>query len=411
MTSDRSDRAPDNEYHERWAQASSRCKELGLDGLVVWSRGGGTVDSFADVLYLANHYSPFPLINDLRPYWSGRSHSVVVLPVGSEPTLVVEMPDWRRDLVAVADVRFSLDLPAATAKVMRERGLSEARLGLVGAGAMVAASYIALMQAAHHADFVQLDTLIAELRSRKSPFELDRLREAGEVGDKAVAAMIETALKPGRTEAEAVAAGCAVAISSGVAVYDACVASGPNSDHYAFGRLPSWTTRTLEVGDFFHVDTYGAVNGYLYDFARCCVVGGKASRDQREVLEAAIDAVNAGIAAIGPGARAGAVYEAVHSVLAQRSMLPKPVAEQGQDGEVLNALSTSFPAHGHSFGMGWEPPWLVEGADQTIEESMCFGIEAMAGMPRVGSAKFEQDVLVTRDGVELLTRIPTHYWS
>jgi Xaa-Pro aminopeptidase len=61
--------------------------------------------------------------------------------------------------------------------------------------------------------------------------------------------------------------------------------------------------------------------------------------------------------------------------------------------------------------MGWEPPWLVEGADQTIEESMCFGIEAMAGMPRVGSAKFEQDVLVTRDGAELLTRIPTHYWS
>ncbi len=400
-------RAPQNEYEERWRRAQTRCRELELDGLLISSRGGGTVDSYADVLYLSNHYSPFPLIADVPGSWSGRSHSIIVLGSHDEPTLVVDMPDWRRDLVALDDVRFSLDLPSAVGAVLAGRGLTEARLGLVGTGSMVASTYLRLRDAVPSAQFSEHDTLVAELRATKSRYELERLREAGEIGGKAIGAMIAAALTPGRTEAEAIAAGYAVAISSGVAVYDACVASGPNSDYYAHGRLPSWSTRTLEAGDFFHVDSYGALNGYLYDFARCCVVGGHPSPAQREVLDAVVDAVHAGVEAIAPGVRAGEVYEAVHGLLAQRSMLPQAGPSEPL---ISNALSTSFPAHGHSFGMGWEPPWLKAGGDEVIGESMCFGIEAMAGRPGVGSAKFEQDVLVTGAGVEIVTQIPTHYW-
>ncbi len=405
LVADSRARAPQQEYEQRWRRVQARCRELDLDGLVIWSRGGGTVDSYADVLYLSNHYSPFPLIADVRGSWAGRSHSAIVIGPDDEPTLLVEMPDWRRDLVCVDDVRFSLDLPAAVVAALAERGVAEGRIGVVGTGSVVASSYLKLREAARGADLQEHDTLVAELRASKSPYELERLREAGEIGGRSIGAMIETALTPGRTEAEAVAAGYAAAVASGVAVYDACVASGPNSDYYAYGRLPSWCTRTLEEGDFFHVDSYGALNGYLYDFARCCVVGGRPSAAQREVLEAVVDAVHAGVEAIAPGVTSGAVYEAVHGVLAERSMLPIEDATT-----VNNALSTSFPAHGHSFGMGWEPPWLRAGGTEVIAEDMCFGIEAMAGRPGVGSAKFEQDVLVTASGVELLTKIPAHYW-
>lgn len=396
---------PKSEYEARWERAQAAARERGLAGLVVWSKGGGPVDTVADVLYLANHSSPFPLIADIAGHWIGRAQSAVVLPVDGEPALVVDLPDWRRDLVPMEDVRFSLDLPRTIAEVLSDRGLSDARLGLVGGNAMLVSPYRYLLEATPSAELVEADDLIELLRADKSPLELDLLRAAADAGNAAVTSMIETALKPGATEAEAVAAGYKTAIELGVATYDAAVASGPNSDYYAYGRLPSWTRRTLEEGDFFHVDTYGALDGYLYDFARCCVVGGKPSTEQREVLEAVIDAVHAGTELIRPGVKANELYEAVHGVLAEREM-----TGSADDGELVSALDVSFPAHGHSFGMSWERPWLVPDEETEIRAGMCFGIEAMAGRPGVGSAKFEQDVIVTEDGAELLTTIPTHYW-
>jgi Xaa-Pro aminopeptidase len=396
---------PRSEYEERWRRAQAAARERALDGLMVWSKSGAPVDTHADVLYLANHYSPFPLIADIPNHWIGRAHSAVVLPLDAEPTLVVDLPDWRRDLVPVEDVRFSLDLPGEVARVLGERGLAESRLGFVGGNAMLVSPYRHLLRAAPSLELVECDDLVEALRADKSPRELDLLRAAAAVGNAVVDAMIETALKPGSTEADAVAAGYAVAVSRGVATYDAAVASGPNSDFYAYGRLPSWTTRTLEEGDFFHLDTYGALDGYLYDFARCCVVGGRPSAEQLEVLEAVIDSVHAGTNLIRPGVAVSELYQAVHGVLEERGM-----TGVAQDGALVSALNVSFPAHGHSFGLGWERPWLLPDEDTEVRAGMCFGIEAMAGRRGVGSAKFEQDVIVTDEGAELLTTIPTHYW-
>jgi Xaa-Pro aminopeptidase len=397
-------RIPRDEYERRWATVQAAARQRGLDGLVVWSRGGAMTDSYADVLYLSNHYSQFPLIGDVLPHWSGRSHSAVVLPLDREPVLVSDQPDWRRDLVAVDDVRFGLDVPATVAAVVAEVGLADRRLALVAGNAMLAGPYRRLVAGLADADLEPADELVELVRARKSALELDLLRETAAVGNQVVERMIEAALRPGTTEAEAVAAGYAVAITSGVATYDAAVASGPNSDFYAYGRLPSWTTRALEAGDFFHVDTYGALDGYLYDFARCCVVGGRPSPAQVEVLEAAVASVTAGVDRIRPGVRAHEVHAAVRSVLAEREMLP------AGEGDLVSALTTSFPAHGHSFGLGWERPWLLPDEQYEIHPGMCFGIEAMAGRPGVGSAKFEQDLLVLDDGIELLTTTPTHYW-
>lgn len=399
---------PTVEYQSRWKRAHAESAARGLDGLVVWSRGGATVDAYADVLYLSNHYSPFPLVSDILPHWSGRAHSALIIPNGEEPTLLVDIPDWRRDLVAVEDVRFALDLPAAVADVLREKRLDAAQLGLVCGNAMHAAPYRRLVTLLPEARLADADDLVERLRLVKSPFELDALRAAAEVGNVVVEAMIEAALKPGTTEAEAVAAGYTIATSRGLATYDAAVASGPFSDHYAYGRLPSWTTRRLEAGDFFHVDTYAALDGYLYDFARCCVVGGAPSPPQIEVLDAVVDAVEAGVALIAPGVTAGEVYAAVHGVLDARGMTPE--SQEGADDEFVSALTTSFPAHGHSFGMGWERPWMTPGEEEVIKANTCFGIEAMAGRRGVGSAKFEHDVLVLEDRTELLTTTRSRYW-
>jgi Xaa-Pro aminopeptidase len=405
-----SGRVPQSEYEQRWQRVQEAARAAGVEGVVVWSRGGAMTDSYADVLYLTNQYSQFPLIGDVPRYWSGRSHSAVVLPPAGPPVLVTEQPDWRRDLVVAGDVRFGLDLPAAVAGVVGELGLAGARLGLVGGNAMLVSPYRFLLERLPHVEWVAVDDLVEGVRVLKSPLELDLLREAATVGNEVMRRMIETALEPGATEAEAVAAGWSYAISQAVAPYDAAVASGPNSDYYAYGRLPSWTTRRLEAGDFFHVDSYGSVGGYLYDFSRACVVGGRPTPAQAEVLEAVIDCVRAGVDAIRPGVIAADVHRAVRRVLVEREMVPADDGEGGGDGAPVSALTMSFPAHGHSLGMSWENPWILPDEQFAIQAGMCIAVEAMAGRPGVGSAKCEQNVIVTDDGLELLTTTETHWW-
>lgn len=395
---------PRAEYEDRWAKVQQACRDADLEGAVVWSRGGATLDTYADVFYLSNHYSQFPLLRDLPPHWVGHSHTAVVLPTGEEPTLIVDLPDWRRDLVVVDDVRFSLNLPRTVGEVLAERGLSRSRLGLVGGNSLLVSPYQSMLSVTPDVEFVFVEDLVERIRVQKSPTELELLREALAIGNAVVGAIMETAVQAGRTEAEAVAAGYAIAASRGAAMYDAAVASGPNSDYYAFGRLPSWTTRSLEQGDMFHVDAYGAVNGYLFDLARSCVVGNSPAPDQVEVLEGVLDAVSAGVTMVRPGVRASEVYKAVQSVLEDRGLIGK-----GEDGGG-SALLESFPSHGHSLGLFWEAPWMAPWDETELRAGMCIAIEAMGGRTQIGSACFEQVVIIHESGPEVLSTTPTRYW-
>jgi Xaa-Pro dipeptidase len=395
---------PVEEYHQRWSNARDAAKAMGLDGLVVFSRGGGVFDSHWDVFYLANHYPQFPMVRDYPPHWRGRSHSAVILPLDDSPTLVVDIPDWRRDQVVVEDVRFSLSVPECVAEVVKERRLGDARLGLVGSNALLAGAYMALVDELPDVAFEPADDLIEDLHVFKSVRELELIREASDAGNRIIDAIMRTALKPGVTEAEAVAAGYAIAVPECVAVLQAAVASGPASNAFAHGGMPAWTNRVLEDGDLFHLDSFGFLNGYQYDFGRGLVVGGRPSPDQKAVLEATIEAVDRVVEVVRPGLRASDAYLVAHQFLQENEML----GDGGQ--ETTPALVLSYPMYGHTFGVGWGWPWLFPGDDREIQVGMTLAIEAMAGRPEVGSSYFEQDVIVTEDGVELLSTIPKVYW-
>src|SRR3954463_15818277 len=90
MSSDKA--IPANEFSERRARAISKAREIGLAGLLVCAKGGASLDRYGDVMYLTNHYSSFPYIPDYPGLWTGRSHSFLVMPVGDDPTLVVDIP-------------------------------------------------------------------------------------------------------------------------------------------------------------------------------------------------------------------------------------------------------------------------------------------------------------------------------
>ncbi|MGO4837333.1 hypothetical protein AB4144_34305, partial [Rhizobiaceae sp. 2RAB30] len=84
---------PAEEFADRRRRAVEAAASRKLDALLVCSRGGGTLDRYADVLYLTNFYTHFPFIPDFKDNWSARAHSFLVLPVGDKPHLVIDVPD------------------------------------------------------------------------------------------------------------------------------------------------------------------------------------------------------------------------------------------------------------------------------------------------------------------------------
>jgi hypothetical protein len=73
---------PRAEFAERREALRERIAERGLDGALVVSRGPKGADWGADIVYLTNHYSPFPQIPDRPPAWSGRELAGLVMPAG-----------------------------------------------------------------------------------------------------------------------------------------------------------------------------------------------------------------------------------------------------------------------------------------------------------------------------------------
>jgi len=422
---------PAGEYEGRWRRALERCAARGLDGLLAVSRGACAIDSYADVFYLCGHYGNIGFTPDLQDYWVGRSHSAVLLAPDREPLLVVDGADYRRDLVGIEDVRFALDFPAAVAGALGERGLERGRVGVCGLNVMSARVARLLGEALPGCQLCDADDLVEALRVLKSPFELERIRAAAAVGDAVVSAMMEVAQGGGGdpggrssdggrgglvTEAQAVAEGYRVGIAAGVHFFDTSVASGPYSNFFTWNHLPSWSQRVLAPGELFHVDSYGAVEGYLFDFGRTCVVAGSgtvgrtstASDEQAALCQGAVDAVEAGIAAIRPGVPASAVFDAVHGHLLAVGLAVD--GDEELDMENASALSIGFPPHGHGFGLGWEWPWILPTEERPLQPGMCLAVEAMPTRAGLGSSYFEQDVVVTEDGCELLTQAQKRWW-
>jgi Xaa-Pro aminopeptidase len=170
----------------------------------------------------------------------------------------------------------------------------------------------------------------------------------------------------------------------------------------------------LEAGDLFHVDSVGSYQGYYYDVGRTCVVGGKPTGDQISVMEAAIAAVDAGIAVCRPGVEASVVYEHVDRTLREKGMAtPSSVSDETQKGAEsgsIAALAELYPAYGHGYGLTWEWPLILENEHRHIESGMCLAIEVMTGTPETGSAYFEENIIVHDDRIELLSLAPKRYW-
>jgi Xaa-Pro aminopeptidase len=243
---------------------------------------------------------------------------------------------------------------------------------------------------------VATEDLIERLRLIKDDHEIEMLRRGGLLLSSVALEVINDA-KAGVTEQE-LAAKIDFRIKS--AGFERCsfetiVASGPNAaqPHAHAGD------RALARGDLVVLDFGGVYGGYCVDLTRTVAIGAPDAEMQR-VYGAVLEAQNAAIAASKAGVRAGDIDAAARQTLGRHE------------------LDKAF-GHGTGHGLGIEiheaprvgprreaTATAPAAPDELIAPGMVFTIEPGAYIPGWGGVRIEDDVLVTADGVELLTNVP-----
>jgi Xaa-Pro aminopeptidase len=387
-----------DEFGDRQRRARAAARERGYAALVAWSRGGTTQDRYQEVLWLAGYYPQFPTVPDRPGAWMARGHAALLLPVDGEAVLIQDLPAFREDLAAADRIVATDDPVAALAVAVAESVPGDGVIGVLGVEALSARWHGELVRRCGDR-FAWADELGPALRLVKSPAEQALLRAAGQIGVRAVEAIMSAA-EPGAWEGELVAAGVGELLRGGAMLYGISLSCGEWAHTYAQSQPAPFDPRNrLRHGDMLRLDLYGSVDGYLFDFGRSTVVGREPDGGQKALLDVVRAATEAGLRTIRPGVPIGdvarscaAAYDA--SEFARRGL----------------GLRSGFDVWGHSLGLGWEPPYVEEGGETVLTPGVCIAIEKRVAAPGIGGASFEQNVLVTPSGYELLSPARTD-WS
>jgi Xaa-Pro aminopeptidase len=236
---------------------------------------------------------------------------------------------------------------------------------------------------------VPTERMVEALRVVKDEREVDALREAARRLSR-VARGLAGLARIGRTEQEVAADIDAALRAAGFErpAFETIVASGPNGalPHARPGR------RVLQAGDGVVLDFGGVYDGYCVDLTRTLWLGDPGPAFRR-LFAAVAEAHAQAIAAVRPGALPSAIDGAARDVLD------------------AHGLGDAFGhATGHGLGLEvHEEPRIgkrLPGRDEApVEPGMVFTIEPGAYVPGLGGVRIEDDVLVTTDGCELLTRV------
>lgn len=383
-----------SEFEQRRQRAGAVARAEGLDGLVVCSRGGGTLDRFADVFWLTGFYTQFPYIPDVAGNWSGRAHAVALVKPSGETRLIVDVPTWVNVALPDERITFADFVTEAAVKAIADEFGSSARLGLVGADTMPASMYRAMTAAQPGIELVDVQGAYNGLKAVKSPGEIELLRRASELGSRSIDAMMAAA-KAGMNHGEALSAAMNVLLPARAILYNAFIRSGTGGPEPRFVRsaLPTWgSSETLEDGEFLCAGLSGVLDGYYFDLARCRPVG-RVSNAMIDCFESTIAVVEAGIAAAQPGVTGEQVMQ----------------AGAAKQAELGFPKSGNFQGFGHGIGLGWDDPWLAPGVTKQFEPGMVICVEKW--LMRDGYAgDYEDTILIKPDGNEKITDAQMRWW-
>ena len=275
------------------------------------------------------------------------------------------------------------------------------------------------------------NAIVADLRRRKSPAELDLLR-------KSIALTVEAQreamrlIEPGMNEFEvqALIEYTFRRYGSDRPGFATIVGSGPNATTLHYNA----NDRFMQAGEMVVMDVGAAFRGYSADVTRTVPVSGTFTPEQRAIYQIVRDAQAAAEAAAKPGSRrqaqSAAAVQVLAAGLARLGLIDAPNAAFDCGGAERCSQLSLYYMHGlgHDIGLDVHDPnssELVVGSAFTIEPGIYVRANTIDVIPdtpanralreklrpvveryRNIGVRIEDDYLVTAQGVEWVSRAP-----
>lgn len=324
-----------------------------------------------------------------RRYLSGFSGSAGYLLLGGEHQLIVadgrywaqcgeQCPDL--ELVKFRQEEFKTLVECAAAQIKGSGGI----LGVEGKH-MVVADYQALQRALPEGWSVQpVEDAVETIRQRKDSEELDLMRKAAQIGDRAFRNALEI-LKAGMRERDF----CLELeyqmqkLGARKPAFDSIVASGTNGAYPHAGV----TDRIINQHELITVDFGCYRDGYNSDITRTIWLGQLNERN-RFIYQSVREAQQRAVEAVRPGKTCKEI---------------DAVARQSLQAVGLGEYFTHGLGHGIGLAVH-ELPGVRSTSEVVLEPGMVITIEPGVYIPGETGCRVEDSVLVTADGCEKITR-------
>jgi Xaa-Pro aminopeptidase len=268
-------------------------------------------------------------LGDLRYYTDNFvifGRQVVVVFPQSEPVLFAGSEIQRQAAVrrsSVKDCRFSADLIADVAKLLKERAISTGRIG-INFEMLSLAWYNLLRQELPQISWVETHDRIMQIRFQRSQEEAERFRKGATLADGGFEAALKM-IRPGVSEYEIVAEIERYARAGGAETHFTLIGSG----RFAFGesnRLPlpySPSPRRVEDGDSIVTEITPRYEGYWTQLVRTVNVG-KPNNDLKKIHQVCRDSIQKGLEQFKPGNRVKDIVLAMEAYVMGCGYLFKP---------------------------------------------------------------------------------------
>ena len=237
-----------------------------------------------------------------------------------------------------------------------------------------------------HAQLLPMGDKISGFRAVKESWELDRMRKAQEITDRAFAEVI-TRIKPGMTEKDLQAEliYCLYKNGGEGLSFDPIVVSGPNTS------LPHGVAgdRVICQGDFVTMDFGVLYGGYCSDMTRTVAVG-FVTEEMQKVYDTVLAAQLAGIAATKAGVTGAQIDGAARKV-------------------ITDAGYGLYFGHGYGHSLGLEvheAPNCNPSGTTPMQVNMVTSAEPGIYLPGKFGVRIEDVVIFTADGCIDITQSP-----
>ncbi|MDG2147399.1 MAG: aminopeptidase P N-terminal domain-containing protein [Flavobacteriaceae bacterium] len=262
-------------------------------------------------------------------------------------------------------------------------------------------------------DVESLPGIMADLRERKTPKEIEILRKAVSIS---VIGQIEVmkAMKPGMSESEIQGIHEFVFKKYGVPYegYPSIVGAGGNGCilHYIDNNDTAFNNQLVLM------DVGAEYLGYTADVTRTIPSNGKYSDEQRELYDIVYEAQEEGIKAAVVGAKFSDIYRACYDVI-ESGLVRLGIVGSLNESERYREVRKYFP-HGvaHHIGLDVHDP----GNYQLLEPEMIITVEPGIYIPEGSNCdpkwwnigiRIEDDILITSKGPENLSRLAPRKWE